>query len=126
MCKVNATSSETLESHSQGKKHRAKAKAAHAKLNSVPVVEAASNSHGNDSQPKASAETTGSEPVEDGKLLPTSEADAVDLTIGLSKKEAGHPYTCRSKSLFLSSSRICQILLLMNGIEAFQKIRLET
>lgn len=82
LCKVNATSYETLEGHSQGKKHRAKAKAAHAKLNSVTVVEqdfTASKSHGNGSEFKASAETNGSELIEDGKSLPTFKGEEGNL-----------------------------------------------
>lgn len=76
LCKVNATSYETLEGHSQGKKHRAKAKAAHAKLNShVDQDSVVPNSDGNGSESKLAAETNGSEPVENGKSLPTSNAE---------------------------------------------------
>jgi cell growth-regulating nucleolar protein len=72
LCKVNATSYETLEGHSQGKKHRAKAKAAQAKLNPPTVVErdlTASSSLGNGIESSATAAINCSEPVEDSKAL---------------------------------------------------------
>lgn len=78
LCNVNATSYETLEGHSQGKKHRAKAKVAHAKLSSHAEPDSTKpNSDGNDSEPKLSAETNGFQPVENGKLLPTISGETV-------------------------------------------------
>lgn len=76
MCKVNATSYETLEGHSQGKRHRAKAKAAHAKLNSLAEQDSTvPNSDGNGSESKLAVETNGSEPVENGNSLPASKGE---------------------------------------------------
>lgn len=76
LCKVNATSYETLEGHSQGKKHRAKAKAAHAKLNSLAEQDSTvPNSDGNGSESKLAVETNGSEPVENGNSLPASKGE---------------------------------------------------
>jgi len=88
LCKVNATSYETLEGHSLGKKHRAKAKAAQAKINSLLVLERdliASELHGNGSESKALAKTNGSEPLEDGKSLPSFTGEDWDLK----KRKAG-------------------------------------
>jgi len=85
LCKVNATSYETLEGHSQGKKHRAKAKAAQAKENSLIVSERDLGAHGNGSESKVSAETNGSELVEDGKSLLSFTVEEGDLK----KRRAG-------------------------------------
>uniref|UniRef100_A0A7I4DF49 U1-type domain-containing protein n=2 Tax=Physcomitrium patens TaxID=3218 RepID=A0A7I4DF49_PHYPA len=74
LCKVNATSYETLEGHSQGKKHRAKAKAAQAKIKAETEQDCTTpNSQSNGSVSKAASETNDFKPVVNGNLLPSAE-----------------------------------------------------
>lgn len=101
LCKVNATSYETLEGHSQGKKHRAKAKAAQAKLNPPTVVErdlTASSSLGNGIESSATAAINCSEPVEDSEALSNFAAEE-----GSSKKRKAAAH-----EVFVSSEDGCE------------------
>ncbi|KAG0628245.1 hypothetical protein M758_1G012500 [Ceratodon purpureus] len=106
LCKVNATSYETLEGHSQGKKHRAKAKAAHARLNSnVDQGSVVPNSGGNGSEDKVAAETNGSESVVNGKSVPTTNGEEENakkrksgLVVDEGEKKVGEKIKKRSKA----------------------------